>query len=262
MTGYGNDSAGALAAQLANGDWTALEGAVIDPEWLRYYSMRGMLIRFNKAAIDERQCQRFAIVDTAGTSKQKAAERKGKEASWSVCSVWDYHKPADILFLRYVWRKRASWSELKAGVADTLEAWGNPVCIVENAHHGPVLAKELRTKTDLINPVLPGMGGVRIAAGKGSDEKADNAKYDRFVASGALNRFEDGQVMLPDVGAVPTAAGWMPEVESELLGFTGDPDQPADIVDNCSYASHRVRSRRGRWGGVIGKNEVSRARLW
>jgi phage terminase large subunit-like protein len=228
-----------LAAKLANGDWTAVEGAAIDADDLRYYTTRGEIIsplglRIGK---DRRQMQRFAIIDTAGTSKQKAAENRGKPPSWSVCGVFDYW-PEVGLFLRHVWRKRVGWPELRDEVQDVLSKWENPNTYVENAHHGPVLAAELNA--NLLPSRLPGMKG-----------SVEGAKYDRAVASGLLAGISAHELYLPDVSTVHGAAGWMPEFESELLGWTGHPDETSDQVDVCSYAFHRVRSSQVSWGGVL-----------
>ena len=91
-------------------------------DWLRYYVMQGEILSAmtadgkELAGIDCRECTRFATVDTAGTSRQKAEERKGKPPSWSVCQIWDYWPKTAFLFLRHVWRDRVAWDGLKASV--------------------------------------------------------------------------------------------------------------------------------------------------
>ena len=111
-----------------------------------------MLVPLNKLrrnqnlAIDSRLCRRLASVDTAGTSRQKAEERKGRPPSWSVCQIWDYWPKSKLLFLRYVWRDRVNWDGLKAGVRKTLRQWRPHTTLIENAHHGPPLRQELGSR--------------------------------------------------------------------------------------------------------------------
>jgi hypothetical protein len=126
-------------ARLLQGDWSIVEDAIIKPHWLSYYDERGeMLIPLDKLrksqdlAIDSRICRRLATVDTAGTSKQKAEERKGRPPSWSVCQIWDYYPKRKLLFLRYVWRDRVNWDGLKAGVRQTLRSWHPHTTLIEN----------------------------------------------------------------------------------------------------------------------------------
>ncbi len=229
-----------LAAQLANGDWSVIEGAVIDAENLRYYSMRGRIILAGRTSKDERACRRFATIDTAGTSKQKAAESRGKSPSYSVCAIWDHWRELG-LFLRYVWRKQVGWPELKHEILAVLKEWGNPTALIENAHHGQVLVQEI-PNGELSPTKLPGMEG-----------QTESAKYDRAVASGLLTMIDRHQFYLPDSATVEGAAGWMPEFESELLGWSGHPDETADQIDVCSHAAWKVNSRTSEvWGGPVG----------
>ncbi len=242
-----------LAARLANGDWSVVEGALIDPGWLRYYSVQGRLLRPLAATreglgpvIDSAQCQRFATVDTAGTSKQKAAEDKGKPPSWSVCAIWDYWSEARFLFLRHVWRDRVDWNALKTDVRAVLAEWQVKRILIENAHFGQPLAEELAGlgNIQLVGPMVAGMQTARSGDVK-------SAKQERAIASGFLTAIENAELYLPDVGTVPGAAKWMPECESELLGWTGRPDETADQIDVFSYAVDHVGRNRLSWGGVI-----------
>jgi phage terminase large subunit-like protein len=246
---------GVLAAKLANGDWSAVEGAVISQEDFQYYGMptphviTPILNLSKNIKISVHDMNRFAIVDTAGTSEQKVAESKGKPASWSVCSIWESHPMG--LFLRHVWRKRVGWPELHIEVAKVLNAWGNPPCDIENAHHGQVLHAELKKRnhrTKLVSTVLPNM-----------KKTQRGAKYERAVASGLLGMFTEHKIWLPDAASVPGAAAWLPEFEGELTGWTGLPEETSDQIDNCSYAANRVRSGERVWGGVV---ENATARRW
>jgi phage terminase large subunit-like protein len=227
-------------ARLLQGDWAIVEDAIIKADWLRYYDIRGeMLIPLDKfrqplgVSIDSRSCQRLATVDTAGTSKQKAEERKGRPPSWSVCEVWDYWRQYEFLFLRHVWRDRVGWDGLKAGVRQTLRSWRPAVTLIEKAHHGPPLHDELQRefRTRLIDPVvrrLRGQGGV-----PGKVERATKL----------LTKLEQGEVFLPLANAT-----WLVELEQEFLSWTGLPDEPADQIDAAAYAATHARLREFRVG--------------
>jgi len=246
---------GMLAAQLASGDWSAIEGAVVDAENLRYYTMRGEIIvpmieLKSPIMRDSRLMKRFATIDTAGTSKQKAKEARGKEPSWSVCAIWE-HWPEVGLFLRHVWREQVGWPQLKNKLKAVLHEWGNPTAHIENAHFGQVLHAEIKG-SKLISAKLPGMGG---------GQEIDGAKYDRAVASGLLKMIEDGQFWLPDVGTVAGASSWMPEYESELLGWTGHPDETADQIDVSSNGAYHVKTGTASWGGPVGNTKRVGARF-
>lgn len=234
---------GTLAAKLANGDWSAIEGAVVDAGDLRYYRTKHEIImpsHLDGVVIDRRKMRRFATVDTAGTSKQKAAEARGKPPSWSVCAIWDYDRTLG-LFLRHVWRDRVGWPDLKHSIASVLDEWGNPEVLVENAHHGQVLAAEL-PRSRLSSTAT---GGKRVS------QSIDSAKYDRAVYSGLLAMISENRLYLPEIGSVPGAAAWMPEFESELLSWTGHPEETADQIDVCSHAARHVRKQTRSWGGVV-----------
>jgi phage terminase large subunit-like protein len=149
-----------LRERLLNGDWSIVEDAVIRIDWLRYYDTRGEVLSALDVngkvigTIDCRQCHRLATIDTAGTSKQKADERKGKPPSWSVCQIWDYWPQTKLLFLRHVWRDRVAWDGLKSSVRHVLGQWQPRRVLIENAHHGPPLAAELKGyTTELVSPI-------------------------------------------------------------------------------------------------------------
>jgi hypothetical protein len=240
-----------LAAQLANGDWSIVEGAQIDPALLRYYTMRGDILAPLKAdkeplgqGINQAECRRFATIDTAGTSRQKAQEDAGRPPSWSVVAVWDYWPQTKFLFLRHVWRERVDWKDLRVKVPEVLRQWGVALSLVENAHFGQPLAAEISGNVRLVNPVIPGMKTARVGDVKG-------AKLERAAASGLFDKLQQAQLYLPDVDTVPGVAKWMPECESELLGWTGRPDETADQVDVFSYAAHHTGRSGLSWGGVI-----------
>jgi hypothetical protein len=242
-----------LAAQIAAGDWRVSEGTLIDPGWLRYYDQAGeMLVRLDLdgsklGSVDCRTCRRFATIDTAGTSKDKAAEDRGRPASWSVVAIWDWHQPTGTLYLRHVGRWRVGYVELKTRTLQTLEAWSCRKVYIEGAHFGPALAAELPgLNCELVGPVIGGM-----ATGAGG-----SAKLERATAAGLFTALENGKLLLPS--RLHGGPAWVTDYESELLGWTGRDGETADQIDVSSYAAHVTRRQSGTWGGVISAGGLKR----
>ena len=226
-------------ARLMRGNWDVTESQIIPAAWLRRYDAHGDLLDGGEGRkIDRRQCRRFATIDTAGTSRDRADASKGRGASWSVCAVWDYWSAPDLLFLRHVWRERVEWTGLVAGIVGTLNDWQVRSVRIENAHFGPALASELRqarlADVQLVGPVLAGMR-----------DGSAGAKLDRAVAAGLISRLEEGRLLLPQ------AAPWLAAYEMELTSWQGLPDEPADQIDVSSYAAAECRRVVGTWGGII-----------
>ncbi len=236
-----------LAARLANGDWSITEGALIDPEWLRRYTMRGEhLIPLTRgdehvASIHDIQCTRFATIDTAGTSKHKADEDRGKPPSWSVCGVWDYWPQLKMLFLRHIWRARVDWIQLKNAIPKVLDEWHVRLALIESAYNGQALSQEIGSRAQLVSASLGGMKHDRIG-------NPLSAKQERARSSGFLGMLERGEFFLPDIATVAGVAEWLPDFEAELLGWTGRKEETADQIDVCSYAADHVRSKGQSWG--------------
>lgn len=231
-----------LREQLAAGNWDAIEGALINIDWFRYYYLGGENLKLadRELTLDSRRMQRFVVIDTAGSAKDKMKTKKGKPPAHSVISVWDHFRPANYLFLRHVWRARVEWLDLKAAANRICKHWGVHRGYCENAHFGPALTSEVpAVNWTLIGPVIPGM--------RDNDE---NAKLDRAVASKLFTRFEKGEIYLPNAEQIAGVSEWVSDYERELTSWTGDKDEPCDQVDVTSYAAHVTR-RGGGWGGVV-----------
>ena len=247
-----------LAARLANGDWSITEGSLIDPEWLRRYTMRGEhLIPLTKedehiASIHDVQCTRFATIDTAGTSKHKADEDRGKPPSWSVCGVWDYWPQLKFLFLRHIWRVRVDWIQLKNAIPRVLDEWHVPLVLIEAAYNGQALSLEIGSRARLVTAALGTMKFDRVG-------DPLSAKQERARSSGFLGMLEHGEFFLPDIATVAGVAEWLPDFEAELLGWTGRKEETADQIDVCSYAANHVRSTGQSWGRAA-KGKAGNAR--
>ena len=232
-------------ARMMNGDWSIREDGIIKLDWLRRYTMRGDMLQARGPngeplgdPVDSRNLQRFATIDTAGTSEEKARDAKGKPPSWSVCMVWDYAPRPKWLFLRHVWRQRVDWDGLKAGTRRTLTEWRPRKALIENAHFGQALFAELKG----LGPELFGTGG------KGKLERSTNLQ----------NMLEAGQVFLPQVDNVPGGAAWLPILESEWLGWTGLDEETNDQIDTASMAANHVKRAGGSWGGPVHSGGLNR----
>lgn len=235
-----------LAAQIAAGDWTVSEGTQIDPGWLQYFDLNGQLMRIGNngstLVVDERACRRFAVVDTAGTSKEKAAEDRGRPPSWSICGTFDHSPTNKMIYVRDVGRWRVAYPELKLRVKAKLLEQKPGKCYVENAHFGPALVSELQLdrelrfcKFELLPTKLPGMR----ADGEG-------AKLERATAAGLFDELEHGRFRLP---GGPNRPVWLSDFEAELSSWTGRPDETADQIDISSYACYVARRASKTWGG-------------
>lgn len=233
-------------ARLMLGDWTVSEGTQIDPGWLQYYEMNGQLMKFGNngtmTIVDERVCRRFAVIDTAGTSKEKAAEDRGRPPSWSVCGTFDHSTTHKTTYVRDVSRWRVAYPELKIRVKAVLLKWHTPKCYVENAHFGPALVADLQqdrelrgVKFELIPTKIPGMK----ADGEG-------AKLERATAAGLFDELEHGRFRLP---AGPETPVWLSDYEAELSSWTGRAEETADQIDISSYACYVTRRQMKTWAG-------------
>lgn len=229
--------------RLLGGNWLAREDSVFERDWIKRYQVIHSGLHFQTISAgkvitgDFEKCQRFATVDTAGTSKDKAREAKGDNPSWSVCAVWDYYRTSDLLLLRHVWRGRVGWSGLKEAIPQVLERWNVKKVCIENAHFGPALSEEIHCcKTELIGPTVPGMR-----------DGSDGAKLDRAAATGLLTRVEHGGLAIPENDHAP----WVMDYLNELLAWGGLPDETADQIDASSYAAWHVKRRTSSWGGVV-----------
>ncbi len=232
--------------RLQRGDWNIRAEGKIAASSIRYYKMQGDMLTVvlpdggQGAIIHLAQCQRFATIDTAGTSQEEADTKRGKPASWSVVAVWDYHRGSDLLFLRHIWRQRAGWNDLKTAAKSVLTEWGRCRAYVENAKNGPELGVELRGAgfhVELVATVLPGMDSYR------------GAKLERAITSGMLNRFDAGGLLVPSFSDAPPP--WLHAYVNELTGWTGLPDETFDQGDVTSHACYKCKQTATSWGGVI-----------
>ena len=245
-----------LAARLCNGDWSVVEGAIIDGDDFRYYDMQGdtliplsadgeKLNRNLPTSALPNPTRWFATLDTAGTTKQKAAEKKGKPASWSCLAIWEYETQRKFLYLRHMMRERLGFVDLCQRIDETLQQWRKTRrLIIENAHFGQAVHETLRNKPytcELSPTVFEGQ----------KETRGESAKHERAIASGLLGKIANGEFYLPNIETIAGVAKWLPDFETELLGWTGLPEEVADQIDVCSHAAYHCKRQTDSWGGVI-----------
>jgi phage terminase large subunit-like protein len=228
-------------ARLLDGNWKISGKEIIDLADIQSYDLNGD--GFRRLGTDHQwrhfDMLRFATIDTAGTSREKAESAKGKSASYSVCAIWDYEYTHDLLFLRRVWRKQCEYSELRQSVSDFLREHHTRQVYLENAHFGPALASDLGTSfaVSLIPTKISGMA-----------DTFRGAKYERAIASGLLARIENGKLYTPR----RSDAAWVEAYLGELQAWDGLPDSMADQIDVSSHACYAVKSQQiGTWGGIV-----------
>lgn len=240
-----------LKEQLINGDWDAIEGALIDPaQWGRYAQQGNLLARLNTEGKrswvrDDRAMRRFCTIDTAGTSKDIADLKRGKPPSSSCCAVWDYDHTMQSIFARHIWSERVGWDGLVENCANLITKWNVKNIKIENAHIGPALYATLVKRfpgasISLVGPVLAGM-----------TEGHRGAKLDRAIASGFFDMLKSGSILLPEPGRVPGSDEWLANYERITSIWTGAPDEPADEIDVTSYACDEVKTNLSGWGGTV-----------
>jgi hypothetical protein len=116
--------------RLLHGNWKAAEGSQIDDAWIRRFDCIDDHFEFvfqdHQYRLPMALARRIATIDTAGTSKERAATARGSQASWSVCGIWDIVPRwttvldnnqvhlSELCFLRYVWRAQVEWNRLKS----------------------------------------------------------------------------------------------------------------------------------------------------
>ncbi len=218
-----------VRARLLDGDWSVQENSLINPKKFKYYEVRNSryhtLGKRNEYAVEIDTCNRFATVDTAGTTSKDI--KRGRESGcYSVMAVWDYDRSTDRLYLVYVMRNRDPFVELCKSISLKSQLYGVSCVYIEKAHFGDavhdVLEKDMSVRSELLS---------KMRMPKGFD-KTDPAKVKRATA--LLNRFEKGGIYFPE------SAAWLRDYESELMTWTGDPDEDADQIDVSSYAAMQV----------------------
>ncbi len=69
------------------------------------------------------------------------------------------------------------------------------------------------------------------------------ATHDPNEVASFATLLEQGKFFLPDIETVEGVDVWLPDLEAEILGWTGRKEETADQIDVCSYAADHVRSK-------------------
>ncbi len=211
-----------LREQLMEGDWSIQAQGLIRPEWLRYFHEHehtcDLLAADGTLHLRVRQAdmRRLATIDPAGTSRQRAAERRGREPSWSVIQVWDQPAPPHgrNLLLRHQWRERAGFEELCEAIRRVHREWRPTTLYIEADNLGQAAG-------DVLDGELP----LRTISPRGQDKVAR--------AGPLLERLFRGEIYLPRF-----ENSWRPGLEAEWLRWTGLDEECTDQIDAAAYAIH------------------------
>ncbi|HUW47835.1 MAG TPA: hypothetical protein VMW36_03720 [Patescibacteria group bacterium] len=221
---------------LANikGWWTSREGAIFEERQFKTYKSVNYpgyseIYRDIESGsfLDDRKAYRFVTVDVAHTSAKKAKAIK-RNPSWSVATVWDWFDEQSLLFLRYVWRKRVDWLDLRSGVFSVLEEWNPSATIIEDIPGSKSLIQEVDMAGHHVKSFNPsrkqfkGMGGGRPG------------KLDRSHAFQLM--LERGEIYIPD----PNSCDWVQKYISEMIMWSGMDEETSDQVDCSSMAALEV----------------------
>ncbi|WP_425616254.1 terminase family protein [Anatilimnocola sp. NA78] len=207
--------------RLMNGDWTIQEQGLLRAEWLRYFQATGESLSLLSpqgtivGTVSARDCRRFVTIDPAGTSADRARERQGRAASWTVIQVWDQPRGgfAPVLLLRYQVRERVGFDGLCRLLREVHRAWKPHELWIENEKLGQAAVDVLRKEMPL-----------RCIATQSRDKVARAALL--------IDKLERGEIFLPQHDV-----SWRPQLEAEWLAWTGDPLEPADQIDAAAYAA-------------------------
>ena len=219
--------------RLLRGDWSIKEDSVFRPDWLRYYEYDGVKIMGFRPdgkrlpGILYRDCEIFQTCDTAGTSKERELVRSGKkEASFSCIATWAYSKHNKHLFLINIWRDKVDYVPLKEAFYEQFFTYKPRYVHIEKAHLGPAIYADLK------NAGIP----VKYLSTFVKKEKSDTGKPGKLIRSTALqNMMQDGRMFVPMHNTT-----WLPEYESEIMGWEGTDKEQADQIDVSSYAARLV----------------------
>lgn len=193
------------------------QGKIFDPAWFRYFGRQGDYYQLlNNSGeliknIHPRECNRFCIIDCAGTSEDEAKERKGKPPSDSVISTFEYHYPTGTIIWVDCVLGRWGFPELLRNIREQFQKH-NPAWIgIEDEKTGHAA---LQTLT-----MLP----VRPISHDGKDKLARSSR--------AQNQMSQGKIYLDK------HATWRKSAERQLTEWTGLQDERIDIGDTLFYAA-------------------------
>ncbi len=210
-----------LRERLMHGDWSLREDALLKAEWLRYFRTRGTELDLFAAdgrllaSIDPRRCRRMVTIDPAGTSADRAREKRGHAPCSTAIQVWDQviEHPFPALVLREAWRGLVGFDELCHHLREINRRWHPERLWIENEKLGQAAVDILRKELPMAT--VPTLGRDKVTR-----------------ATWLVTRLERGEVFLPQ-----EPLPWRLDFEAELLGWTGHPRETSDQVDAAAYAA-------------------------
>jgi predicted phage terminase large subunit-like protein len=170
-------------------------GAIFKSEWFQHYKK------------EPDKGTTIISLDTAFSVK--------KTADYSAASVWTAHDGR--YYLRFVWRERVAYPQLKAMVEELSDVWAPDAILIEEKASGQSLVQSLREETSL--PIV----GIPV----------DSDKTSRAHSVTAL--FSAGRVHFPE------DAPWLPVFLHELELFPASAYD--DQVDTTTQALRYLRSQ-------------------
>jgi hypothetical protein len=215
-------------------------GNIIKEEWFLHFEMRGQLLRPKSkegelvATIDERQCSRYAFIDTAGTDKDVAKQQKGKPPSYTACLIVDCWAERGFIFARHMARGLWGWEEMKYQIPKVLNDWNVERVFIEDKHWGSRLKDFLKRQVTMLK---------------------DNGQSKLERSTDWQDKLQYGEFFIP---AEPVP--WRRKYIDECTSWTGHPEETSDQIDVSSYACREIKQKKQSWGGQTGvdKSEVSR----
>jgi phage terminase large subunit-like protein len=234
---------------LLAGDWEIQHDAIIKPEWLRYYvelpaecgplvpigheSPKNVVLQHmsdrdgrttldlldpagrSLAQVHPAACRRFITVDPAGTSADRARERRGRPASHTVAQDWDQprREQSHRLILRHQVRAQLGFDKIIELLQRLHGEWQPERIWIENEKLG-------HAAQDYFRHGLP----IELVPTGGKDKMARAARL--------IVKLSRGEIFLPREETT-----WRPGLESELLAWTGTDNEPTDQIDAAAYAA-------------------------
>lgn len=220
------------------GDWLVNEGGVYNPAWFRRFrhpdfesSDAGATYKLLHPNGDfwrqvfPSDCVRFMVVDPAGTSAEKKAEKAGRvQPCASAISCFDYVPDGGLLIWRNLARVMEESPEVIAAIRRMYDLEKPWAIFVEEDGIGKIYLQQLARLG------LP----VYAISSEGKD------KLTRATPS--MNEAEAGRIFLP------AYAPWKDALEAELFSWQGTSAEQCDQIDTLAHAV--LLKVRNRLGGV------------
>jgi predicted phage terminase large subunit-like protein len=202
-------------------------GARYKAEWFRYYTLsedgRFYLLHApdpdskpGKVEVD--RCDRFGMMDPAGTPKPGASERPiGRGPCYTVIGVWDVTPEGDMLKVAH-YREQVEAPDAAALAMQVCRDWDLPWIGVEKAGLGLGVVQTIQRSGFTVKPIAP----------RGGKEARSETAEIRMAA---------GMIYFPQ------DAPWLFELQKELTAWPNS--EHSDQVDELAHAARWVQHQKG-----------------